>query len=46
MTSLGLLIVAVASWRWFGETYDLRKTAGTLLIVAGVILLTWYEHGR
>jgi multidrug transporter EmrE-like cation transporter len=46
MTSLGLLIVAVASWRWFGETYDARKIAGTLLILAGVFLLTWYEHER
>jgi spermidine export protein MdtJ len=46
MTSLGLLIVALASWRWFGEAYDARKTAGTLLIVAGVVLLTWYEQAR
>jgi multidrug transporter EmrE-like cation transporter len=42
MTSLGLLIVALVSWRWFGESYDVPKTLGTLLIIAGVILLTWH----
>lgn len=41
MTSLGLVIVAVASARLFGESYDVRKTAGTLLVIAGVALLTW-----
>jgi spermidine export protein MdtJ len=46
MTSLGLLIVAVASARLFDESYDLRKTAGTLLIIAGVALLTWGTHSQ
>ena len=46
MTSLGLIIVAVASVRLFGETYDLKKAAGTVLIMAGVALLTWYEQAK
>lgn len=40
MTSAGLVIVAVASRQWLGEGYDLRKTVGTALVIAGVILLT------
>lgn len=46
MTSVGLLVVAVVSWRWLGETYDGSKTAGTILVIAGVILLTLNQQSR
>jgi multidrug transporter EmrE-like cation transporter len=46
MTSLGLILVAIASVRLFDESYDLRKIAGTALIIAGVAMLTWYEQAR
>jgi multidrug transporter EmrE-like cation transporter len=41
MTSLGLVIVALASILLFGETFNGPKIAGTLLIIFGVILLTY-----
>ncbi len=43
MTSLGLVLVAIVSWRWLGEDYNLRKTAGTILVVAGVVLLSLHR---
>ncbi len=40
MTSLGLIIVAAASIAFFGESFGLKKLAGTALIIFGVVLLT------
>lgn len=40
MTSLGLVIVAIASVALFGEMFSAKKMVGTALIVLGVILLS------
>ncbi len=39
MTSLGLVLVFVASALWFGEAMTAPKLAGAALIVLGVVLL-------
>ncbi len=36
---LGFVIVAVASFLWLGESFTLRKVAGTLIIAAGVAVM-------
>jgi spermidine export protein MdtJ len=39
MTSLGLIFVAAASIILFGESFGATKTAGTVLIMAGITLV-------
>ncbi|MDI3257119.1 MAG: SMR family transporter [Kyrpidia sp.] len=39
MTSLGLVLVAVASFVFFGEPFTWVKTVGTVLILFGVLLV-------
>lgn len=40
MLSLGYAVVAVVSWRLFGEAMTASKVLGILLIISGVVFLT------
>ncbi len=40
MTSVGLLVVALASFLMFQESFTALKILGTVLIIAGVILVS------